>query len=83
MRYEVIWDEEALDQAVGFMHDDRYGVVALLDASDSLESEPRLAGGTALGSNTRFRLHVGRYRLWYDIDDVARVVKITWCGRTS
>jgi mRNA interferase RelE/StbE len=81
--YEVTWEEVALDQAVGFIHDDRDGVAAVLAAGDSLATGPAFAGGTSLGSAERFRLHVGRYRLWYDVDDVARTVKIVRCGRVS
>jgi mRNA interferase RelE/StbE len=81
MTYSVSWDEEALDQAVGFLKNDPVGVAAVLAACDALQLEPRPRGSTSLGSRERFRIHVGPYHLWYDIDDDEATVRITRCGK--
>ena len=80
MRYAVGWDDEAFKVAQTFM-DDTPGMTAVLDALDLLENDPRPHGSLELGRSDRLRIHVGRYRIWYDIDDTHRTVKVTHLGR--
>jgi mRNA interferase RelE/StbE len=79
--YAVSWDEVALDAAAGYLADDAPGLAVVMDAADELAANPRPAGAAEHGNPDRMRLHAGRYRLWYDIDDARRTVTIIRCGR--
>jgi mRNA interferase RelE/StbE len=81
LSYEVIWSERAIDQAVGFLKDDPEGLEQLLTAVDHLADEPRPEGTTEYGSPDLRRLHVGRYRVLYDVSDSAVTVVIIHAGR--
>jgi hypothetical protein len=47
---QVIWEAQAIDQAVGFLRDDPDGVREMLDAVARLADEPRPAGSFPYGS---------------------------------
>jgi len=79
--YEVIWSERALDQAAGFLKDDPAGLEQLLNSVDLLANEPRPAGTTEYGSPDIRRLHVGRYRVLYDISDDTVTLVVIHAGR--
>lgn len=81
MSYEVTWSERALDQAAGFLKDDPVGLEQLLSAVDLLADDPRLAGTTEYGSPDVRRLHVGRYRVLYDVNDTTVTVVVIHAGR--
>jgi len=53
----------------------------VLDALDLLEDDPRPRGPLELGRPDRLGIHVGRYRLWYDVDDAQETVTVTPLGR--
>ncbi|MGQ0465638.1 MAG: type II toxin-antitoxin system RelE family toxin [Sporichthyaceae bacterium] len=76
---EVGWEAEALDAAAEFMRDDASGLALVFDAADRLSADPRPPGTT--GSPTVRRMHVGRYRLVYEIHD-GRVM-VLHLGRVS
>lgn len=67
MSLRVQYDERAIDQAAGFLHDDPAGVRDVLDAIDQLGDDPRPAGSFPYGSPDLRRLRVGRYRVLYEI----------------
>jgi mRNA interferase RelE/StbE len=79
--YQVEWSERAINQAAGFLDDDPEGLGQLLDAVDLLAEEPRPVGTTEYGSPDVRRLHVGRYRVLYDIDDTTVTVVVIHAGR--
>jgi mRNA interferase RelE/StbE len=81
--YRVDWDEVALDAAAGFLADDAAGLAQVMDASDLLAAQPRPPESVEHGSAARLRLPVGRYRLWYDVDDAKGTVTIVRCGRVA
>jgi mRNA interferase RelE/StbE len=81
LTYEVIWSERAIDQAAGFLQDDPKGLEQLLSAVDLLADEPRPDGTTEYGSPDLRRLHVGRYRVLYDVSDSAVTVVVIHAGR--
>lgn len=83
MTYEVIWSERALDQAAGFLKDDPVGLEQLLSAVDLLADDPRPAGTTEYGSPDLRRLHVGRYRVLYDVNDSIVTVVVIHAGRVG
>jgi mRNA interferase RelE/StbE len=79
--YEVVWAEEALDQAMRLAKTDREGVAAVFDATDLLAGNPRPEGAFRYGSVGALRLHVGLYRVFIEVDDDASLVKVRHLGR--
>jgi mRNA interferase RelE/StbE len=76
---QVIWEVQAIDQAAGFLRDDPAGVREMLDVVAVLADDPRPAGSFPYGSPDRRRLHIGRYRVMYDI--TAEAVSVWHLGR--
>ena len=81
MTYAVDWDQTALDDASGHL-DDTVGLQVVMDGADTLADDPRPDGTLAMGSG-RYRLRVGRYRVYYDVDDHAMTVTVIRCGRAT
>ncbi|MFB6864268.1 type II toxin-antitoxin system RelE/ParE family toxin [Streptomyces virginiae] len=81
MTYEVVWDEAAIDAAVRFLKDDPDGLRQLMDAVDLLADEPRPQGTAEYGSPDLRRMHVGRYRVLYEITDATVTVVVIHVGR--
>ncbi|WP_328335846.1 MULTISPECIES: type II toxin-antitoxin system RelE family toxin [unclassified Streptomyces] len=79
MSYEVIWEPEALAQAERFAKDDPHGVRQVFAAVDRLGEEPRPEG--AFGSTDVLRIHVGIYRVMYEINDQQVRVSVIHLGR--
>ncbi|MEE1938310.1 type II toxin-antitoxin system RelE/ParE family toxin [Streptomyces sp. TRM 70361] len=79
MRYEVVWEPEALAQAERFAKDDPQGVRQVFTAIDRLADDPRPRG--ALGSTDMLRIHVGAYRVLYGISDQQVRVNVIHLGR--
>jgi mRNA interferase RelE/StbE len=67
----VIWEEQAIDQAAGFLRDDPAGLAAVLDAVGRLADDLHPSASFSYGSPDRRRLRIGRYRVMYDITDDA------------
>jgi mRNA interferase RelE/StbE len=79
----VVYEEQAIDQAAGFLADDPEGLAEALDAIDRLVDDPRPAGSFPYGSPDLRRLRVGRYRVLYEINgDVVSIGQIAR-GQTS
>lgn len=79
MRYEVIWEPEALAQAERLAKDDPDGVRQVFTAVDRLADNPRPDG--AFGSADLLRIHVGVYRVLYEIVTQQVRVSVIHLGR--
>ncbi|MFE1781345.1 type II toxin-antitoxin system RelE/ParE family toxin [Streptomyces sp. NPDC059506] len=79
MSYEVVWEPEALVQAERFAKDDPDGVRQVFAAVDRLADNPRPDG--AFGSADVLRIHIGIYRVMYEIDDQQIRVSVIHLGR--
>ena len=79
MRYEVIWEPEALAQAERLAKDDPDGVRQVFTAVERLADNPRPGG--ASGSADLLRIHIGAYRVMYEINDTQVRVSVIHLGR--
>ncbi|MFF8960829.1 type II toxin-antitoxin system RelE/ParE family toxin [Streptomyces sp. NPDC014894] len=79
MSYEVIWEPEALAQAEQLAKSDPRGVRQVFTAVDRLADNPRPDG--AFGSADILRIHVGIYRVMYEISDRQVRVSVIHLGR--
>lgn len=79
MKYEVIWEPEALAQAERFAGDDPAGLRQVFAAVDRLADDPRPDG--AFGSAGLLRIHIGNYRVMYEISDRQVRVSVIHLGR--
>jgi mRNA interferase RelE/StbE len=77
--YEVVWEPEALVQAERLAKDDPDGVRQVFIAVDHLTHDPRPQG--AFGSGDVLRIHVGTYRVLYEISDRQVRVSVIHLGR--
>ena len=81
MSYQVNTEIQALDLTVGFLRDDPAGVAALWDTVSQLADEPRPPESFPNGSPDLRRLHAGRYRVLYTIDEERQVIQIDHVAR--
>jgi len=79
----ITWDEHAIDQAARFLKDDPDGLRQLMDAVDLLAENPLPEGATPYGSPTLRRMHVGRYRVLYEIEDAHVTIIVIDVGRVG
>jgi len=80
---QILYEEQAINQAAGFLSDDPKGLAGVLDAIDHLIDDPRPATSFPYGSPDLRRLRVGRYRVLYEIKgDVVSIGHIAR-GKTS
>ncbi|MFJ1751307.1 type II toxin-antitoxin system RelE/ParE family toxin [Kitasatospora sp. NPDC088134] len=81
MKYTILWDEPAINAAARFLKDDPEGLRQLMDAVDLLAASPRPPGSTEYGSADLRRIHVGRYRVMYEITETTVTVIVIHLGR--
>ncbi|MGW7312897.1 type II toxin-antitoxin system RelE family toxin [Streptomyces sp. NPDC054854] len=81
MTYAIVWDEAAIDAAVRFLKDDPDGLRQMMDAVDLLADQPRPQGTAEYGSQDLRRMHVGRYRVLYEITDATVTIVVIHVGR--
>jgi mRNA interferase RelE/StbE len=79
--YQVDWEIQALDLAVGFLSDDPAGVAALWETASQLADEQRPPESFPYGSPDLRRLRAGRYRVFYQIDEDRQTVEIDHVAR--
>ncbi|MDJ1135399.1 type II toxin-antitoxin system RelE family toxin [Streptomyces iconiensis] len=79
MSYQVVWEPEALAQAERLAKDDPAGVRQVFTAVDHLAENPRPDG--AFGSADLLRIHVGAYRVMYEINGQQIRVSAIHLGR--
>ncbi|MDX3353710.1 type II toxin-antitoxin system RelE/ParE family toxin [Streptomyces sp. ME01-24h] len=83
MTWTIIWDEPAIDAAARFLKDDPDGLRQLMDAVDLLADQPRPPGSAEYGSPNLRRMHVGRYRVMYEITEATVTIVVIHIGRTG
>ncbi|KAA0927029.1 type II toxin-antitoxin system RelE family toxin [Streptomyces apricus] len=71
----------AIDAAARFLKDDTEGLRQPMDAVDLLADQPRPEGSTAYGSPDLRRMHVGRYRVMYEITEATVTIVVIHIGR--
>ncbi|MEV0553099.1 MULTISPECIES: type II toxin-antitoxin system RelE/ParE family toxin [unclassified Streptomyces] len=81
MTFQIIWQERATDTATRFLKDDPDGLRQVFASVDLLVDDPRPAGTTALGSPDLRRMHVGLYRIMYEIDEGTVTIVLLHIGR--
>ncbi|GAA1929428.1 hypothetical protein GCM10009837_63850 [Streptomyces durmitorensis] len=83
MSYQIIWRTQVIDTATRFLKDDPDGLQQLFDAVDLLADDPRPAGTAAYGSPDLRRMHVGRYRVMYEITHETVTIVVIHVGRMA
>ncbi|MEV7181024.1 type II toxin-antitoxin system RelE/ParE family toxin [Kitasatospora sp. NPDC093679] len=83
MTHLIVWDEHAINAAARFLKDDPDGLRQVMDAVDLLADNPRPAGTAEYGSPDLRRLHVGRYRVLYEITDATVTIVVLNVGRIA
>ncbi|MGW3564520.1 type II toxin-antitoxin system RelE family toxin [Streptomyces sp. NPDC000941] len=83
MSYQIIWREQALNTAARFLKDDPEGLRQVFASVDLLAEEPRPPGTATYGSPDLRRLHVGFYRIMYEVTDSTVTIVIMHLGRAG
>jgi mRNA interferase RelE/StbE len=83
LTYTITWDEAAINAAARFLKDDPEGLRQLMDSVDLLADQPRPDGTVEYGSPDLRRMHVGRYRVLYEITELAVTIVVIHVGRTG
>ncbi|MFD7631248.1 type II toxin-antitoxin system RelE/ParE family toxin [Streptomyces sp. NPDC059851] len=83
MPYVIFWNEAVVDTATRFLADDPEGLHQLLQSVDLLAARPRPHGTVAYGSSALRRMHVGRYRILYEVTDTAATIVLRHIGRIA
>jgi mRNA interferase RelE/StbE len=81
--YEVTWSERATSTGSRYLADDAAGLAQVLDATDLLAADPRPYGSFPYGSEDLRRIHVGRYRVLYEIHPAERRIVILHVARIA
>jgi len=83
LTYTIIWDEAAVNTAARFLKDDPEGLRQLMNAVDLLADQPRPQGSIEYGSPDLRRMHVGRYRVLYEITEATVTIVVIHIGRVG
>ncbi|GLF98851.1 type II toxin-antitoxin system RelE family toxin [Streptomyces yaizuensis] len=70
---QVQWEQAARNNLARYRKDDPTGVDQVLDSVNLLLNNPRPSGAQNCGEG-KYRIHVGRYRIWYTIQQSTPVV---------
>ncbi|MEU5402120.1 type II toxin-antitoxin system RelE/ParE family toxin [Streptomyces sp. NPDC005963] len=77
----IVWEVAAKNNLARYRKDDPAGVDQVLDSVNLLGSNPRPSGARDCGEG-KYRMHVGRYRVWYTIrQNQPVVIAIDLVGR--
>ncbi|EDY52669.1 type II toxin-antitoxin system RelE family toxin [Streptomyces clavuligerus] len=80
---QVTWERAAKEALSQYRKGDPAGVDQVLDSVSLLSANPRPAGAQDCGSG-RYRIHVGRYRIWYTIrQNKPVVIAVDHVGRVG
>ena len=72
--YEVLWEKKAFKQLMVIAHDQRKTITY---AAGALKNWPECRGVKRLVQHQyQYRLRVGRYRVFFDIDSCVRIIRI-------
>lgn len=82
MTYRVEWRTPAKAKLIELRKSDPDGVDQVFDAVNALARDPRPVGAQQYGSPDILRIHIGRYRLMYEIHDATVTVTVVHVGRT-
>lgn len=80
MSYRSTRDKPAIDAATRFLKDDADGLRQVMDAVDLPADDPRPTGSAA-GSPDLRRIHIGRYRVLYEITEQTVTIVVIHLGR--
>ena len=83
MTFEIVWADEAFVAAQALMADDPAGLAIVFDTVDDLASNPRPPSAFPWGSTAFLRLHVGRYRVLYEINGGLLRIDVIHLGRSG
>ncbi|MBT2398417.1 type II toxin-antitoxin system RelE/ParE family toxin [Streptomyces sp. ISL-100] len=83
MSYEIIWRRGATDTATRYLKDDPDGLRQVFAAVDLLVDDPRPTGSAAYRSPDLRRMHVGRYRILYEITESTVTIVVMNVGRIA
>ncbi|MER6996969.1 type II toxin-antitoxin system RelE/ParE family toxin [Streptomyces sp. NPDC000410] len=81
MSYQIIWRLQATDAATRFLKDDPDGLRQVFASVDLLAEEPRPPGSAEYGSPDLRRMHVGQYRVMYEISNETITIVVIHIGR--
>jgi mRNA interferase RelE/StbE len=81
--YSIDWEPPAVAAASRYLADDPDGLIALVTSIDALAADPRPNESFAFGSPDLGRLHIGRYRVLFEITDGTHEILITHIGRSG
>ncbi|MEV6314087.1 type II toxin-antitoxin system RelE/ParE family toxin [Streptomyces sp. NPDC051776] len=81
MIYRVEWRPSAKQKIIEFRKSDLEGTDQVLDAVNALAHDPRPVGARPYGSPDVLRVHVGRYRLMYEVADAVVTITVVHVGR--
>jgi mRNA interferase RelE/StbE len=79
--YRIEWRSAAKQKIVEFRKSDPEGVDQIFDAVNMLAHDPRPDGAHRYGSPDVLRIHIGRYRLLYEVSDVVVAISVIHVGR--
>jgi mRNA interferase RelE/StbE len=83
MTYAIVWEPAAINSAARFLGDDPAGLHQVINAIELLADNPRPEGASKWGSPDRLRIHVGRYRVLYEVSDTTVTVAVVHLGRVG
>ncbi|MCS0639903.1 type II toxin-antitoxin system RelE/ParE family toxin [Streptomyces sp. LP05-1] len=79
----VVWTAAASSAMARYAKEDPAGVNQILDSTNLLPGDPRPAGARRYAPD-EYRIHVGRYRIWYAIrQNKPVIIEVTRVGRVA
>lgn len=81
--WNIVWDPDAVAKASRFLDDDPAGLAQLMDAVEHLATDPKPTGSITYGSDDLRRIHLGHYRVLFEIDNDQLLVTIIHVGRIA
>jgi mRNA interferase RelE/StbE len=79
--YRVEWRPSAKQKIIEFRKSDPEGADQIFDAVNALARNPRPVGARSYGSPDVLRIHIGRYRLMYEVAEAVVTITVIHVGR--